>query len=86
MLSEDYKKPSEDVKKAFYYFGFKLIVPYEDVNKKKKDLFREFQEDGEFQQKINIQFDVIKDYFDTPELKKDKTIILSDILKASERS
>ena len=31
MLSEDYKKPSTDEKKAFYYFGFERLAPFKDV-------------------------------------------------------
>ena len=31
MLSENYKKPNTDEKKAFYYFGFERLAPYKDV-------------------------------------------------------
>ena len=31
MLSENYKKPNTDEKKAFYYFGFERLAPFKDV-------------------------------------------------------
>ena len=31
MLSDNYKKPSTDEKKAFYYFGFERLAPFKDV-------------------------------------------------------
>ena len=61
MLSEDYKKPSTEEKKAFYYFGFERLAPFKDV----KEVIEQLKEavDEEALEIINEQAELIESYF-----------------------
>ena len=69
MLSENYKKPNTDEKKAFYYFGFERLAPYKDV----KEIIEEAKivADEKTLEKIEEHVEHIKTYFDDDELIED---------------
>ncbi len=69
MLSENYKKPNTDEKKAFYYFGFERLAPYKDV----KEIIEEAKTvaDEKTLEKIEEHVEHIKTYFDDDELIED---------------
>ena len=68
MLSDNYKKPSTDEKKAFYYFGFERLAPFKDV----KEVIDQAKAsaDEKTLEKIDEHVEHIKTYFDTPELRE----------------
>ena len=72
MLSENYKKPNTDEKKAFYYFGFERLAPYKDV----KEIIEEAKivADEKALEKIEEHVEHIKTYFDDDELKEDDSL------------
>ena len=72
MLSDDYKKPSTDEKKAFYYFGFERLAPFKDV----KEVIEQAREtaDEKTLEKIEEHVEHIKTYFDSPELREHDTL------------
>ena len=72
MLSDNYKKPSTDEKKAFYYFGFERLAPFKDV----KEIIEEARAsaDEKTLEKIEEHVEHIKTYFDDDELKEDDTL------------
>ena len=72
MLSDNYKKASTDEKKAFFYFGFERLAPFNHV----KDVIEQAIEaaDEETLEKIKEQIEHIENYFDTPELKEDDSL------------
>ena len=72
MLSDNYKKPNTDEKKAFYYFGFERLAPFKDV-KEVIDQARE-SADEKTLEKIDEHVEHIKTYFDTPELKEQDSL------------
>ena len=47
MLSEDYKKPETEEKKAFYYFGFERVATFDEVNNVIAQLKEKFADDEE---------------------------------------
>ncbi len=68
MLSDNYKKPTTDEKKAFYYFGFERLAPFKDV----KEIIDQAREsaDEKTLEKIDEHVEHIKTYFDDPELRE----------------
>ena len=68
MLSDNYKKPTTEEKKAFYYFGFERLAPFKDV----KEVIEQARAsaDEETLEKIDEHVEHIKTYFDTPELRE----------------
>ena len=74
MLSVDYKKPETEEKKAFYYFGFERLAPFNEVNAIITQLKEKFAEDEEALEKINYHVEFIESYFDDDELKADDSL------------
>ena len=71
MLS-DIKKPVLNEKKAFYYFGFKTVVPFSEVEKAINAL--KSVADGELEETVNNHAENIESYFDNDDLKSDETL------------
>ncbi|WP_407415921.1 DNA-directed RNA polymerase subunit B [Methanobrevibacter sp.] len=71
MLS-DIKKPVLNEKKAFYYFGFKTVVPFSEVEKAINAL--KTVADGELEETVNNHAENIESYFDNDDLKNDETL------------
>ena len=71
MLS-DIKKPVLNEKKAFYYFGFKTVVPFSEVEKAIKAL--KTVATGELEEIVNNHVANIESYFDNDDLKNDETL------------
>ena len=74
MLSEDYKKPETEEKKAFYYFGFERLATFDEVNNVIAQLKEKFADDEEALEKINNHAQFIESYFDNDELKADDSL------------
>jgi len=70
-LSENIKKPELNQKKAFFYFGFRKVVPFNEVQKAITALSNLQDIDDEIKAKINSFADEIDAYFDSEELKTD---------------
>ncbi|WP_405268291.1 DNA-directed RNA polymerase subunit B [Methanobrevibacter sp.] len=72
MLSDNYKKPTTEEKKAFYYFGFERLAPFKDV----KEVIEEarLSADEKTLEKIEEHVEHIKTYFDDDELKEDDSL------------
>ena len=75
-MSENIKKPELNQKKAFFYFGFRKVVPFNEVQKAITALSNLQDIDDEIKAKINSFADEIDAYFDSEELKNysDKNI------------
>ena len=71
MLS-DIKKPVLNEKKAFYYFGFKTVVPFSEVEKAIKALKNVASD--ELAKTVNDHAENIESYFDNDDLKNDETL------------
>ncbi|WP_405296090.1 DNA-directed RNA polymerase subunit B [Methanobrevibacter sp.] len=74
MLSNNIKKPSTEERKAFYYFGFEAIVPYNDVIARINELKSISEDDDKLSQRVNEHAEFIESYFDTEEMKTDDSI------------
>ncbi len=74
MLSEDYKKPETEEKKAFYYFGFERLATFNEVDAVINQLKVKFADDEESLEKINKHVEFIESYFDSDELKNDNSL------------
>ena len=70
-MSENIKKPELNQKKAFFYFGFRKVVPFNEVQKAITALSNLQDIDDEIKAKINSFADEIDAYFDSEELKTD---------------
>ena len=70
-MSENIKKPELNQKKAFFYFGFRKVVPFNEVQKAITELSNLQDIDDEIKAKINSFADEIDAYFDSEELKTD---------------
>ena len=70
-MSEIIKKPELNQKKAFFYFGFRKVVPFNEVQKAIAVLSNLQDIDDEIKAKINSFADEIDAYFDSEELKTD---------------
>ena len=73
-MSDDIKKPVLNEKKAFYYFGFKTVVPFSDVEKNIKAIKSIPNKTAEAEERINEFVAEIENYFDSPELKNDESL------------
>ena len=73
MLSKKLKRPTTEQRKAFHYFGFDGIVPFNHVISRINELKEEFSED-ELIERIHEHADHIESYFDSEELKNDGSI------------
>ena len=68
------KKINAALKRAYYYFGFKKVVPYYEVNETILKFKGLPDLDEELANKINQYADEIEEYFDTPEKREDDTV------------
>ena len=74
MLANNIKKPSTEERKAFYYFGFEAIVPYNDIIVRINEL-KEFSQDDEKKlERVNQHAEFIESYFDSEDMKNDDSI------------
>ena len=73
MLAKKLKRPNTDERKAFHYFGFDGIVPFEHVNSRINELKEEFADDERLE-RIHEHVEQIESYFDSEELRNDDTI------------
>ena len=72
-MSDNYKKPNTDEKKAFFYFGFEGVAPFKDVSEIIEQA-KASAEDEKTLEKIEEHVEQIKAYFDTPELREHDTL------------
>ena len=68
------KKINAALKRAYYYFDFKQVVPYNEVVETIQK-FKGLEDlDDELANKINQYAEEIEEYFDTPEKREDDTV------------
>ena len=72
----DIKKPELNERKAFYYFGFKNVVPFNEVNPVINDLREKSADNEELLEKVNSHAANIDSYFDDEELKNDDELLV----------
>ena len=73
MLAKKIKKPTTEERKAFHYFGFDGVVPFNHVISRINELKEEFSED-ELIQRVHEHAEQIESYFDSEELRNDDSI------------
>ena len=73
MLAKKLKRPNTDERKAFHYFGFDGIVPFDHVISRINELKEEFADD-ELIERVHEHAEQIESYFDSEELRNDDTI------------
>ena len=72
----DIKKPELNERKAFYYFGFNNVVPFNEVNPVINDLREKSADNEELLEKVNSHAANIDSYFDDEELKNDDELLV----------
>ncbi len=72
----DIKKPELNERKAFYYFGFNNVVPFNEVNPVINDLREKSADNEELLEKVNSHAANIDSYFDDEELKNDDELFV----------
>jgi len=68
------KKINAALKRAYYYFDFKQVVPYNEVVETIQKFKGLENLDDELANKINQYAEEIEEYFDTPEKREDDTV------------
>lgn len=67
------KKINAELKRAYYYFGFEELVPYNVVSENIKKLKEASEDDSELLVKVESYEGTVEKFFNTPELKDDDT-------------